>query len=41
VKPGNRMHYYAMFNVAGLNVSKQQFTAEELDCLAEYLLTLK
>jgi hypothetical protein len=24
-----------------LNVSKQQFTAEELDCLAEYLLTLK
>lgn len=41
VKPGNRMHYYAMFGVAGLNVTKQQFTAEELDCLAEYLLTLK
>ena len=41
VKPGNRMHYYKMFNVAGLNETKQQFTAEELDCLAEYLLTLK
>jgi cytochrome c oxidase subunit 2 len=41
VKPGNRMHYYAMFNVVGLNISKQQFTAEELDYLAEYLLTLK
>lgn len=41
VKPGNRMHYYAMFGVAGLNVTKQQFTAEELDCLAEYILTLK
>ena len=41
VKPGNRMHYYAMFNVVGLNISKQQFTAEELDHLAEYLLTLK
>jgi cytochrome c1 len=41
VKPGNRMHYYKMFNVAGLNETKQTFTAEELDCLAEYLLTLK
>ena len=41
VKPGNRMHYYKMFNVVSLNESKQQFTAEELDCLAEYLLTLK
>jgi hypothetical protein len=30
-----------MFNVVGLNISKQQFTAEELDYLAEYLLTLK
>jgi cytochrome c oxidase subunit 2 len=41
VKPGNRMHYYKMFNVVGLNESQQKFTAEELDCLAEYLLTLK
>jgi cytochrome c oxidase subunit 2 len=41
VKPGNRMHYYKMFNVAGLRETNQQFTAEELDCLAEYLLTLK
>jgi hypothetical protein len=41
VKPGNRMHYYKMFNVAGLRETKQEFTAEELDCLAEYLLTLK
>ena len=41
VKPGNRMHYYKMFNVVSLNESKQQFTAEELDCLSEYLLTLK
>jgi hypothetical protein len=41
VKPGNRMHYYKMFNVAGLRETNQQFTAEELDCLADYLLTLK
>jgi cytochrome c oxidase subunit 2 len=41
VKPGNRMHYYKMFNVAGLRETNQKFTAEELDCLAEYLLTLK
>ena len=41
VKPGNRMHYYKMFNVAGLNETKQTFTAEELDYLSEYLLTLK
>jgi hypothetical protein len=41
VKPGNRMHYYKMFNVAGLRETNQTFTAEELDCLAEYLLTLK
>jgi len=41
VKPGNRMHYYKMFNVAGLNETNQKFTAEELDYLAEYLLTLK
>ena len=41
VKPGNRMHYYKMFNVAGLNETNQKFTDEELDCLAEYLLTLK
>ena len=41
VKPGNRMHYYKMFNVAGLRETNQQFTAEELDRLAEYLLTLK
>jgi len=41
VKPGNRMHYYKMFNVAGLRETKQTFTAEELDDLAEYLLTLK
>ncbi len=41
VKPGNRMHYYKMFNVAGLRETKQEFTTEELDCLAEYLLTLK
>ena len=40
-KPGNRMHYYKMFNVAGLRETNQQFTAEELDHLAEYLLTLK
>ena len=41
VKPGNRMHYYKMFNVAGLRETNQQFTAEELDHLAECLLTLK
>ena len=41
VKPGNRMHYYKMFNVAGLRETNQTFTAEELDQLAEYLLTLK
>ena len=41
VKPGNRMHYYKMFNVAGLKETKQTFTHEELDALAEYLLTLK
>lgn len=41
VKPGNRMHYYKMFNVAGLRETHQKFTADELDCLAEYLLTLK
>lgn len=41
VKPGNRMHYYKMFNVAGLRETNQRFTAEELDHLAEYLLTLK
>jgi cytochrome c551/c552 len=41
VKPGNRMHYYKMFNVAGLRETNQKFTAEELDDLAEYLLTLK
>ena len=41
VKPGNRMHYYKMFNVAGLRETNQQFTAEELDHLADYLLTLK
>ncbi|MEN9815998.1 MAG: hypothetical protein RLZZ412_1980 [Verrucomicrobiota bacterium] len=41
VKPGNRMHFYKMFNVAGLRETNQTFTAEELDCLAEYLLTLK
>lgn len=41
VKPGNRMHNYAMFNVVGLKVSKQQFTDPELELLAEYLLTLK
>ena len=70
VKPGNRMHYYKMFNVAGLRethqtltaaipaikkdtdneiavatanlkVAKAGFTADELDALAEYLLTLK
>jgi cytochrome c551/c552 len=41
VKPGNRMHFYKMFNVAGLRETNQTFTAEELDDLAEYLLTLK
>ena len=41
VKPGNRMHYYKMFSVVGLRESNQKFTAEELDHLAEYLLTLK
>ena len=41
VKPGNRMHFYKMFNVASLNETHQTFTAEELDCLAEYLMTLK
>lgn len=41
VKPGNRMHYYKMFNVAGLRETHQKFSADELDCLAEYLLTLK
>ena len=41
VKPGNRMHYYKMFNVAGLRETHQTLTADELDALAEYLLTLK
>ena len=41
VKPGNRMHYYKMFNVVSLTETHQSFTADELDCLAEYLLTLK
>jgi hypothetical protein len=41
VKPGNRMHYYKMFNVVGLRESHQKFTDEELDALAEYMLTLK
>ncbi|MFN5804581.1 MAG: hypothetical protein ACK467_03005, partial [Opitutia bacterium] len=41
VKPGNRMHYYKMFNVAGLNETKTKLTPSELDALAEYLLTLK
>jgi cytochrome c oxidase subunit 2 len=41
VKPGNRMHYYKMFNVAGLRETHQKLTADELDALAEYLLTLK
>ncbi len=41
VKPGNRMHFYKMFNVVGLTESHQSFTTEELDCLAEYLMTLK
>jgi hypothetical protein len=41
VKPGNRMHFYKMFNVAGLTETQQKFTDDDLDCLAEYLLTLK
>jgi cytochrome c oxidase subunit 2 len=41
VKPGNRMHFYKMFNVAGLRETHQTLTADELDALAEYLLTLK
>jgi len=41
VKPGNRMHYYKMFNVAGLRETNQKLSADELDALAEYLLTLK
>ena len=41
VKPGNRMHYYKMFNVAGLRETHQTLTADELDALAEYLLALK
>lgn len=41
VKPGNRMHYYRMFNVAGLNETQTKLTPSELDALAEYLLTLK
>ena len=41
VKPGNRMHYYKMFNVAGLRETHQTLSADELDALAEYLLTLK
>jgi hypothetical protein len=41
VKPGNRMHYYKMFNVAGLRETNQKLTADELDALAEYLLTLQ
>jgi len=41
VKPGNRMHYYKMFNVVSLNETHQTFNADELDCLSEYLLTLK
>ena len=41
VKPGNRMHYYKMFNVAGLNETHTKLTPAELDALAEYLLTLK
>jgi hypothetical protein len=30
-----------MFNVAGLRETHQTLTADELDALAEYLLTLK
>ena len=41
IKPGNRMHYYRMFNVAGLRETKTTLTQEELDALVEYLMTLK
>ena len=41
VKPGNRMHYYKMFNVAGLNETKVKLTQAELDALVEYMMTLK
>jgi cytochrome c1 len=40
VKPGNRMHYYRMFNVAGLNETKVKLTQSELDAIVEYLMTL-
>ena len=41
IKPGNRMHYYRMFNVAGLRETKTTLTQEELDAVVEYLMTLK
>jgi cytochrome c oxidase subunit 2 len=41
IKPGNRMHYYRMFNVAGLRETKTTLTQEELDAIVEYLMTLK
>lgn len=41
VKPGNRMHYYKMFNVAGLRETKVTMTQAELDAVVEYLMTLK
>ena len=40
IKPGNRMHYYRMFNVAGLNETKVKLTQAELDAIVEYLMTL-
>lgn len=41
IKPGNRMHYYRMFNVAGLRETKTTLTQDELDALVEYMMTLK
>jgi hypothetical protein len=34
------MHYYRMFNVAGLNETKTKLTQAELDAIVEYLMTL-
>ena len=41
IKPGNRMHYYKMFGVAGLRETRTTLTREEMDAVVEYLLTLK
>ena len=41
VKPGNRMHYYKMFGVAGLRETRTTLTQEEMDAVVEYLMTLR